>query len=237
MKAVILASGLGTRIRALAPDLPKTLVPVAGKPMIGWILESLKKRNLSEIVITTGFKAEKIEDYLRGFDKDGLPPIRTVLSDRFEDTNYIYSLWLARDFLIGEDVLLIHGDMMYAPSLLAPLLGSKRSSITVSESTVPSPKDFNARMRDGKVISVEVRITGGDVRPCMPLYKWKADDFAVWIKSIDLFVSEGNVKVYAENAFNILDGKLELWPVWYGDELCMEIDTEEDLKLAEKLLA
>ena len=236
MKAVILAAGPGKRIRDIAPNLPKTLVPVAGKPMLARILESFKGRNLSEIIVTTGYRAEQIEEFLRKFPRDDLPPTRTVLNDRYDDTNYIFSLWLARDFLHDEDILLIHGDMAYDCRLLDSLIVRDGSTVTVSRSTVPSPKDFNARIRDGKVLEVAVRITGDDVHPCMPLYKWKADDFQVWMKSIDSFISKGNVKCYAEDAFNVLDGKIELNPVWYKDELCMEIDNAEDLSLAESLL-
>ncbi|MEP6663539.1 MAG: nucleotidyltransferase family protein [Verrucomicrobiota bacterium] len=61
--AVILAGGLGTRIRHLLPDLPKPMAPVSGKPFLEWVVRYLKKQGLKRIVISTGFRGEKIEEY------------------------------------------------------------------------------------------------------------------------------------------------------------------------------
>lgn len=236
MKAVILAAGPGKRIRAVAPDLPKALVPVAGLPLLQRTLASLRDRDFSEIIITTGYQAGKIEDFLSDVPRNDLPPIRTVLNDRYENTNYIYSLWLAREALANEDVLLIHGDMIFDPELLTRLLAHPKSAVLVSQATEPSKKDFNARIENGQVVEIGLHPGGTDIHPCMPLYKWKADDFSVWMKSIHSFISEGNVKCYAEDAFNALDGTVPLDPLWFGDELCMEVDTAEDLALAESRL-
>ena len=62
--AIILAGGLGTRLSNIFPDCPKALVPVAGKPFLHWLILLLKKNSINEIIISTGYLAEKIEQFL-----------------------------------------------------------------------------------------------------------------------------------------------------------------------------
>ena len=63
MKAVILAGGLGTRLRPLTEDIPKPMLPISGKPILGHVIDHLKSHGITEIIITAGYKKEKIEEY------------------------------------------------------------------------------------------------------------------------------------------------------------------------------
>ena len=237
MKAVILASGLGTRLADAFPDIPKPLIPVTSIPILGRMLENLRGRNLSEIIITTGYRSTQIDAFIASCDHRGLPRIRTVLNPEFKETNYIFSLWLTRGFLTKEDVLLIHGDMLIDTSLLDRVIGQTGSAVTVSSLPVTETKDFIARVRNHAVVEIGVGMTGPDTHACMPVYRWSSQDFAVWMRSINSFIQAGKRTNYAEDAFNALDGAVPLTPVWYEHELCMEIDSQEDLLTAERLLA
>lgn len=62
MKAVILAGGLGTRLRAEVPDLPKPLAPVGGRPFLAWKLDALDKAGFSEVILSVGYRAQAIVD-------------------------------------------------------------------------------------------------------------------------------------------------------------------------------
>lgn len=65
MKALLLAGGLGTRLRPLTDDLPKPMVPIMGRPLLGRIILNLKKSGVDEIVISTYYKSQYIEDYFK----------------------------------------------------------------------------------------------------------------------------------------------------------------------------
>jgi D-glycero-alpha-D-manno-heptose 1-phosphate guanylyltransferase len=65
LTAVILAGGLGTRIRHLVPNVPKPMVPVLGKPFVEWIVRYLAAQGIERVIISTGFKAEIVEDYFK----------------------------------------------------------------------------------------------------------------------------------------------------------------------------
>ncbi|MGE5107057.1 MAG: sugar phosphate nucleotidyltransferase, partial [Sphingobacteriales bacterium] len=63
-EAIILAGGLGTRLRSVVSDLPKCLAPVAGKPFLYYIIEHLQKQGIEKFIFATGYKSESIENWL-----------------------------------------------------------------------------------------------------------------------------------------------------------------------------
>jgi NDP-sugar pyrophosphorylase family protein len=72
LTAVILAGGLGTRIRHLAPDTPKPMIPVLGKPFLEWVIRFLIRQGVRRIVLSVGFKGEIIEHYFAGMHIEGV---------------------------------------------------------------------------------------------------------------------------------------------------------------------
>lgn len=70
--AVVLAGGLGTRIRHLHPELPKPMIPVAGRPFLGWVLRYLRAQGITRAVISAGYRAEVIEDWAATEPEPGL---------------------------------------------------------------------------------------------------------------------------------------------------------------------
>src|SRR3989338_24011 len=237
MKAIILASGVGRRLRPLTDELPKPLVKVGGKELLARILDTLVARGITEVVFTTGH----MEDKIKQFVQSRYPSLHTsfVLNPRYSETNYIYSLWLAKEAIGNEhDVLLFHSDMLFDPALLDRLLSHPKSGVLVQKGNAISPKDFNARVEDDVVKEVRVKISGPNVSFCAPIYKLKAEDLNLWMAEIEKFVQQERLSHYSEDAFNEMIPQLVLHPVYFEDhELCMEVDDFEDLEKATKLLA
>lgn len=83
-KAMVLAAGLGKRMRPLTLELPKPLIPVAGKPLIDWSLEWLQEAGITEVIVNTSYLAEKLEAHLAGrysphirFSREAPQPLET----------------------------------------------------------------------------------------------------------------------------------------------------------------
>jgi len=92
MKGVILAAGVSSRLRPLTDLVPKCLLELGGRSILGMTLANLVANGISDIVIVTGYR----EDQIRGFVRDTFPGLNVgfVRNDRFETTNNSYSLWL-----------------------------------------------------------------------------------------------------------------------------------------------
>ena len=227
MKAIILASGAGRRLRPLTNHLPKSLIDLGNATILDCQLKSLMKHGIDRVIITTGPFKKVLEDHARSKYR-----VRFWFVDnpRYETTNYIYSLWLTRD-LIDEDVLLLHGDLLFEDILIKKLLQAGGNCVLVNRKIEPPDKDFKALIEDGRVIEIGVELFGPNTCYCAPMYRFSRVDFLRWLTEVDSFVRQGNVTCYAEDAFNKISDDIVLQPLYF-EEFCMEIDTPGDLQRA-----
>jgi len=230
VKALILNSGVGHRMGDLTKTQPKCMTEIGGGyTILSRQLTQLAKAGVRDVVITTG----PFEDALRAHvDRLNLPlRICYAPNPAYAATNYIVSIHGAAKHLRGEDVLLLHGDLVLEQSVLSDLLASPVSVMAVDR-TLPLPeKDFKAKLRQGRIVAIGVSLFGGDCVACQPAYRWSANDFGLWLDAIGAFVANGQTGVYAENAFNAQDGAIALWPLELEGRLCAEIDNPEDLAI------
>ena len=234
MKAIILASGSGKRLRPLTNEIPKPLVKVGELSILERIINSLIKNNLKDIVITTGPFEEKIKELIK--NKYSELNVEYVKNPIFNKTNYIYSLWLTKDIVKNHDVILIHGDMFFDPELMKRIVESDKSFALIKSSEEVPEKDFKARVKNGLIEEIGVNVFGEGARFCAPIYKILKKDFEIWLNQIEVFVKEGNVNVYAENALNMITDRIKFYPAYYDEDFCMEIDDFEDLEKAKNYL-
>ena len=227
MKALILNSGLGHRMGVLTSEHPKCMTEISvGETILSRQLKLLAEAGVSDVVMTTGYYGGVLEEYCRSL---GLPiNITFVKNPVYDKTNYIYSIYLARELLDG-DMILMHGDLVFERSVLEDVIASESSCMTVS-STLPLPeKDFKAVIHNGKIDKVGVEFFN-DAMSAQPLYKLNRDDWKVWLSKLTEYCEGGNRKCYAENAFNDVSDKCVITPLDVKNRLCSEIDTPEDLK-------
>lgn len=116
--AVILAAGMGTRLRAAHVDLPKGFLELGGKPLIEWSIARLEQAGINDIVIVTGYAAEHYQELAVRYE--GL--IRVVHNPDYADSGSMYSLYCARD-VIDDDFLLLESDIVYESRALDVLIG------------------------------------------------------------------------------------------------------------------
>jgi len=95
-------------------------------------------------------------------------------------------------------------------------------------------KDFKGRVQGGRVTEIGVNIFDDDCFALQPVYKLKKASMRRWLDQMGVLIERGDVQVYAENAFNQISGELRIQPLHYAD-VCMEVDTPEDLALAMSL--
>ena len=226
MKALILNSGLGSRMGALTSDHPKCMTEISPRETIlSRQLHLIHQSGITDVVITTGYYDQVLIDYCNSLDYS--LNYTFVKNPLYDSTNYIYSIYCARDYL-DDDILLMHGDLVFEGEVFDKVVSCDRSCMTVS-STEPLPeKDFKAKVENDKILAVGVDIFE-DAMEAQPLYKLQKEDWRLWLDKIIEFCEKDNRKVYAENALNELKGAADIHALDVRDMLCAEIDNPEDL--------
>lgn len=235
MKALILNSGVGRRMGILTSEHPKCMTEIApGETILSRQLRLLACCGIREAVITTGLFDSVLRDYCRSLE---LPlEISFVFNPDYAETNYIQSIRCAEPLLRGEDIVLMHGDLVFEQGVLGRVLASPVSCMTVS-STLPLPqKDFKAVVQDGRIMKVGIEFFD-DALTAQPLYKLLRRDWQMWLDKICEFCDGGQRKCYAENAFNTISDECEVYAMDFKDKLCAEIDTPEDMEAVSRQLA
>ncbi len=120
MQTIILAAGMGRRLRELTAKNAKCMVSLGGIPMIQRMLTQLDGRNMSRIILVVGYQAEGLAAFVKSL---GLKTEILFVTNRdYEVTNNIYSLSLTRDYLLEEDTLLLESDSVMEDGVLDKIL-------------------------------------------------------------------------------------------------------------------
>lgn len=235
MKALILNSGLGHRMGVLTSEHPKCMTEVSRTDTIlSRQLKLLAATGIKEVVMTTGYFDDVLVNYCNSLE---LPlHVTFVKNPIYDKTNYIYSIYCAKDQLQDEDIVLMHGDLVFESSVLDDLLACEHSCMKVSSTISLPEKDFKAVVHDGRVERVGVEFFT-DAMEAQALYKLNKEDWKVWLNKICEFCEADNRKCYAEVALNEVSDKCVIYAYDVRDRLCTEIDTPEDLAIVKVKLA
>lgn len=233
MKALILNSGLGRRMGVLTSEHPKCMTEISARDtVLSRQLRLLAKAGITDVVMTTGYFDRILVDYCKSLDL----PLNFTFVDNplYAETNYIYSIYCAREYL-ADDILLMHGDLVFEESVLDDMLACENSCMKVSSTVQLPKKDFKAVIKDGHVQKVGIEYFA-DAVEAQALYKLNKVDWKVWLDKICEFCEVGNCNCYAENALNEVSDICNIYPLDVRYRLCSEIDTQEDLKMVTERL-
>jgi len=129
MIAIILAAGMGRRLKSLTANQTKCMVQVSGERLIDRMINSLLKLNLKKIVIVTGYKSKNLTDHIK--NKYGNENFEFIYNHLYETTNNIYSLYLAHKLLEENDSLVLESDLIFDPEILKELIEDANPNLSV----------------------------------------------------------------------------------------------------------
>jgi glucose-1-phosphate thymidylyltransferase len=146
MQAVILAAGEGKRVRPLTRSRPKAMIPVANRPIIGYVIDALTKNGIRDIVVVTGYRKEQVTRFLNGLDV----PVRVVVQEKQLGTGH--ALRCAEAEITG-DFLVLPGDNYIDPHSVARICAAAPNAILVKEH--PNPSNFGVvLLKNGLVTEI-----------------------------------------------------------------------------------
>lgn len=223
---------MGSRMGALTKEQPKSMVRLYnGESILERQLRILEACGIKDIIITTGYQKEKVEKAANQFSNLHLTFVHNPLYDK---TNYIYSMYLAREHL-KCDMLSLHGDLVFDQALIEELLQLEEKSVCLIHKKKKLPeKDFKGRIQSNQLKEVSIHIFDEDCYALQPLYKLSQPDMEKWMEAVCDFVHRGERNVYAENALNTILDTMNLIPFSYEKHYIDEIDHVEDFERVSK---
>ena len=230
MKAIIFNSGLGNRMGELTKSSHKSMAVLKnGETIFHRQLRILSECGIRDFLITTGPFKEQLEQVCKSDEFSSLS-FTFVNNPIYDKTNYIYSMYLAREHF-DDDALLLHGDLVFDKKLIRDLLDSSDGSLAVVNKSKELPeKDFKARVISDSIREVSINIFDSNCYAFQPLYKLEKDKLIAWAEQVERFINAGNDKVYAENALNEILDRLDIKIFSYENYYIDEIDTPNDLE-------
>ncbi|MDX8521782.1 phosphocholine cytidylyltransferase family protein [Mesorhizobium dulcispinae] len=245
-QAVILAAGFGSRLRPLTDLRPKPLVEVNGTPILHNALRNLEAVGVEEVTIVVGYRKDAIE-YSCGRRFRSLE-ISYVESDVFDKTGSAYSLWLARHVFLTGDTYVLEGDVYFEPDALRRLATSQSQNAAAvapfeasmeGSAVILNDHGHIAELRMGQTAE---NLTDGSAQlfKTMNLIRFSGEDLRTTIvPHLDDLMDAGAVKSYSEELLSQLvqQKELQIAAVRCDDLKWYEIDSEEDLLIAERVFA
>jgi len=235
MKAIIFNSGLGHRMGDETKTHHKSMTLLKdGETIFHRQIRLLSLEGVKDFIVTTGPFAEQLQAEAADFPNLNFT---FVPNDIYDKTNYIYSMYLAREE-INDDMLFLHGDLVFNRRLVHDVLACPdKSCATVNFKKALPEKDFKGRVKDGKVVEVSIKIFDEDCFAFQPFYKLEKAAASAWVGKVVEFIHKGENKCYAENALNEIFPALNIRAFSYENYYVDEIDNMDDYRrVSEEIL-
>jgi choline kinase len=231
MRPIILAAGVGWRLKAHTQATPKCLLEIGGKTLLRRYLEAFAALGLREAVLVVGhLKGKVMAEAARG---PAEVEVRFVPNEQFTRGN-ILSLWHARHEF-DDAVVIMDGDVLFPQEMLARLLASPdANAVAVDERFRDTGEEQKVLCEDGWVVGVSKKVTGDPrVRgEAVGMLRLSADAGEVLRGILEEFIETGKDSLEYEDALRELAAEMPIGVVEMGDLPWIEIDFEEDLARA-----
>jgi choline kinase len=229
MRAIILAAGRGSRLKNEAGDVPKCLAPMGATTLLERQIGSLKSAGIRDIIVVTGYRADIVHETCGD-------AVTCLENTRHSETNSLYSLWLARQYMAGGFVVM-NGDVLFDPQLLVELLASPcEDALLISYCDPAAPlgdEEMKVVVRDGCVAEItkqmDGRLADGEN---VGIVKFGAAGARLLVEKLDMLIGGGAERDWAPRAFREFALERPLYAIPTGRLPWIEIDYPTDYRRA-----
>jgi choline kinase len=234
MTAVVLAAGMGTRLRPLTDTLPKCLLPVGGMTLLERTFRALDGAAVDRAVLVVGYREEQIRKAVDAFNP--ALPVDFVVNSQFAQTNNNVSLWLAGPEAAGDDILVLDGDILFHRGILTRILAAPHDNVLALREGISVGAEEIKVVADsvGKVVKIGKEVPAGEAGgESLGIERFSAIAAAGLFDALER--RRGFNEFYEASFQEMINAGLALHTVRCGDLPCIEIDTEEDLREADRI--
>jgi L-glutamine-phosphate cytidylyltransferase len=233
MKVVILAAGVGSRLRPETDDKPKAMIRVQDKPLVQYQVESVLKVGFKEkdIHILGGYKMERIREHFQGTE------IQFIYNPHFDTMNNIYSFLLTES--IGDDLLLINSDDFYDERMIPLLLNHEApTAILVDQQKELTEEAMRVKLENGRLTEINKKIPLNEANgEYIGISKLAKADLETLYRTARKMIEAGDTEAWYENVYEACVDAVKI----VGVDTCgypwIEIDDFNDLETARKMAA
>lgn len=218
MKAIILAAGMGNRIKEITGGKPKSFLKVLGKPIIQHQIDALRKAGIEDINIVTGYK----NTLFKQFTDQGVKLLWDVFYNTIQH-NVMDSFWFARE-LLNEPFIFIHGDTFFEPDILTRLLCTEGNALAV-EFKDCGKEEMKVKVMDQVITEISKEMTESDGE-FIGLAKF--EDFEAIRSKLDELIEDNHGSFFEIIISSLLGTDVLFHAVDVGDNIWEEVDFKED---------
>ncbi len=234
MKALILAAGFGSRLAPLTDDIPKSLVPVNGKPILIKQIENLYDADITDITVVSGYRGNMLEAAVHDHFRD----VNIIKSEDFDSTNNMYSAYLAREAVAGDDFIMMNADVFMDASVIQALVDFDHPNAIVTDIGFYLAESMKVVEQNGRLTRISKDIPADEaLGASIDVYRFSPEAGEAFFKKCEEYIEKkGEKKLWSEVALNDILPEIEFHACpldgrWY------EIDDHDDLAAAERIFA
>ena len=239
MIGIILAAGVGSRLRPMTNSKPKCLVTVAGKPILDYQLDSYRKAGITDIYIIVGYEGDKIRNHCK-YIKD--INITIIENNEYEDTNNMYSLFLAKKYAYGKNFVLNNADLAVDENIVDLMCKNPSADLIAVDVGLFNEESMKVTINaKGKISNISKLIEAGNSLGCsIDFYKFSITSSKVFFDELErIIVKEKNKKDWTEIAMQrlFIEEQLNFDVLDINGYSWVEIDNYDDLALADRIFS
>lgn len=244
MQAIILAAGMGRRLKDLTKSNTKCMIKVNGITLIDRMLHQIDNLHLSRIVIVVGYEGQKLIDYVNALGIN--TSIVYINNPIYDKTNNIYSLSLAKEWLCKDDTLLFESDIIFENKVLRALVDDPRDTLALVAKYESWMDGTCVKLADDD--SIQAFVSGKQFRfdeikeyyKTVNLYKFSRNfSETYYVPFLEAYSSALGDNEYYEQVLRVITmlDKPEIKAKRLNGELWYEIDDIQDLDIAASMFA
>lgn len=227
MQAVILAAGVGSRLQSLSGGKPKCLVQVGDRPIILHQLEALADHGVGPVLVVLGYRADEVKQVIG-------QRAETIVNDRYEDTNSLYSLRLAREWVTGPFILL-NSDLFFHPDILDRLLEASGNALAYDSTSSRGREQTKVAVKERRVVDIGKDVPPGSARgESLGLLKFDAAGATAMLQLADALIRDGHEQAWVMEATRAVCQMVPISAVNIAGLAWTEIDFPYDLDVARR---
>lgn len=227
MQAVILAAGVGSRLQSLTGGKPKCLVEIGGRALILHQLETLADHGVGPVLVVVGYKADEVKSLIG-------ERAEVVINDKYEATNSLYSLRLAREWIKGPFIL-VNCDLFFHPDVLDRLLEAKGNALAYDSTSSRGREQTKVAIKEQRLVDIGKDLPPGSARgESLGLLKFDARGATEMMQVADSLIRDGHEKAWVMEATRAVCQIIPIVGINVAGLAWTEIDFPHDLDVARR---